>query len=100
MEWIRILIAQHPRRVLALGKAVLLAGSILVLGAIFARMGLMDTNAQRAEAKLPPLRTLAEAYPQHPTWMVPEGPVGFGISAALVLAGMGLTVLAEKTQRR
>jgi hypothetical protein len=100
MEWIRSLVAQYPKRALVLGKALLLAGSILVLGAVFARAGLININADRAEARLPSLRTLAEAYPQYPTWLVPEGPVGFGISAVLVLAGMGLTLVAEKAARR
>ena len=100
MEWIRSRIARHPRRAIVLGKTLLLAGSILVVGAVFARAGLLNTNADRAAAKLPPLHTLAEAYPQYPTWLVPEGPIGFSIAAVLVLAGMGLTVLAEKAAKR
>jgi hypothetical protein len=100
MKRIRDLIAQHPKRAVVVGKTVLLAGSILVVGAVFARAGLVNTNAARADAGLPPLRTLAEAYPQHPTWLVPEGPIGFGISGVLVLVGMGLTVLGEKGLKR
>jgi len=100
MEWIRSRIALHPKRAIVLGKTILLVGSIMVLGAVFARAGLINTNADRAEARMPPLHTLAEAYPQYPTWPVPEGPVGFGLSAVLVLAGMGLTVMAEKARKR
>jgi hypothetical protein len=100
MEWIRALVARYPKRAMVLGKALLLAGGILVVGAVFARAGLVNTNAERAQARLPALHTLAEAYPHHPTWVVPEGPVGFGISAALVLAGMGLALLAEKAGKR
>ena len=100
MEWIRSLIARYPKRAIVLGKTLLLAGSILIVGAVFARAGLININADRAEARLPPLRTLAEAYPQYPTWPVPEGPVGFSISAVLVLVGMGLAVLGEKAARR
>jgi len=77
-----------------LGKTVFLAGAILIVGAVFARAGLVNLNAQRADARLPPLLTLKEAYPQHPTWLVPEGPVGFSIAAVLVLVGTALTVLA------
>lgn len=100
MKWIQSRIARHPKRVMVLGKTLLLTGAILVVGAVFARSGLINTNADRADAKLPPLHTLAEAYPQFVTWPVPEGPVGFSIAAALVLAGMGLTVLAEKANKR
>ncbi len=100
MKWLRALIARSPRRALVIGKTVFLAGAILVLGAVFARASLMAVNAERAEAKLPVLRTLAQAYPQYPTWLVPEGPVGFTISALLVLAGMGLTALASEAVRQ
>lgn len=100
MKWIRDLIALYPKRAIVMGKSLLLAGSILVVGAVFARAGLVNTNAARAEAGLPPLRTLAEAYLRHPTWLVPERPIGFGISAVLVIVGMGLTVLAEKAAKR
>ncbi|MEJ5990177.1 hypothetical protein WG902_09270 [Ramlibacter sp. PS3R-8] len=70
MHWLRSLIARHPRPALVLGKGLFLAGCILILGAIFARAGL--------------------------AWPVPEGPVAFGVAAALVLAGMGLTQMAER----
>ena len=99
MQWLRSRIARYPRQALVLGKTLFLAGAILILGAVFARAGLVATNSERAEAKLPALHTLAEAWPQYPTWLVPEGPVGFGLAAVLVLAGMGLTVLAEKAGR-
>jgi len=100
MKWLRSRIARSPRRWLILGKALFLAGSILIVGAVFARAALVNVNAQRTQASQPALHTLAEAYPRYPTWLVPEGPVGFGISALLVLAGMGLTVLAEQAIKR
>jgi len=100
MHRLRSLIARSPKHALVLGKTLFLAGAILILGAVFARSGLVAVNAERSEAKLPALHTLAEAYPQYPTWFVPEGPVGFSIAALLVLAGMGLTVLAENDRKR
>ena len=99
MNWLRSFVGRFPKRALVLGKALFLAGAILVLGALFARGGLAAINAERAQAKLPGFQALAEAYPQYPTWLVPEGPLGFSIAALLVLAGMGLTVLAEKARR-
>ena len=99
MNWIRYRIARHPRQVLVIGKALLLIGSILVVAAVFARSGLLAENEKRAQAHQPSLRTLAEAYPQYPTWMVPEGPVGYALAAVLVLAGTALTVLAEKAAK-
>jgi di/tricarboxylate transporter len=100
MKWLRSRIGRSPTRALVLGKIVFLAGAILILGAVFARAGLMASNSARAEARLPALQTLAEAYPQYPTWLVPEGPVGFTIAAVLVLVGMGLTVLAGDAARQ
>jgi hypothetical protein len=100
MDSLRSLIARHPRHALVLGKTLFLAGAILIVGAVFARAGLMNVNTQRSDAKQPALHTLAEAYPQYPTWIVPEGPLGYGVAAVLVLAGMGLTTLAEKAARK
>ena len=96
MNWLRSRIARSPRRVRALGKTLFLAGAILILAAVFARAGLVGANAERAQAKLPAFPTLAQAYPQYPTWVVPEGRVGYSIAAILVLLGMALTVLADK----
>jgi hypothetical protein len=95
MQWLRSLVARSPKRWLVIGKTLFLAGAILVVGAVFARAALIAMNSQRAEAKLPTLRTLAEAYPQYPTWVVPEGPVGYTVCALLVLAGTALTVFAS-----
>jgi len=95
MNWLRSLVRRSPQRFLVVGKAIFLAGAILIVGAVFARAGLVAANAERAQAKLPALHTLAEAYPQYPTWLVPEGPVGFAVSAVLVLAGMALVVVAD-----
>ena len=94
MEWLRTQVRRAPRRALVIGKIIFLIGAILIVGAVFARASLTGINSGRAEAKQPPLLTLGQAYPQYPTWLVPEGPVGFSISAVLVLVGMGLTVLA------
>jgi hypothetical protein len=100
MKWLpRLPASLPPRRALILGKTVFLAGAILVLGAVFARGSLGAINAERVDAKLPALRTLAEAYPQYPTWIVPEGPVGFTISAVLVLIGLALIVMAEDARK-
>ena len=99
MEWLRSRIARQPKKAVVLGKTLLAAGGTLVLGAVTARAALMNVNAERVAAKLPPLRTLAEAWPQYPTWIVPEGPVGYAIAAALVIAGMVLVALAEKATK-
>src|SRR3954462_13595085 len=93
-------IALPPWGAMLVGKTLFLAGSILIVGAVFARKGVSNHNTARAEAKLPPVYPLAQAYPQYPTWIVPEGPVGFGIAALLVVVGMTITVLAERAGKR
>ena len=98
MQWLRSLIARAPRRATVIGKALFLAGGILVLAALFGRIGLVSINGERSQAGLSAVRTLAEAYPQYPTWFVPEGPIGFAIAAALVIAGMAVIALAEKSR--
>ncbi|MES2631619.1 MAG: hypothetical protein V4669_01540 [Pseudomonadota bacterium] len=100
MNWLNSYLRRFPRQTLVIGKVVFLAGAILILGAVFARAGLMAVNTERAASKLPALQTLAEAYPQYATWVVPEGPVGFTVAAVLVLVGMVLTGLPGKTRGR
>lgn len=98
MQWLRSLIARAPKRATAVGKALFLAGGVLVLAALFGRIGLVSLNGERTQAGLSAVRTLADAYPQYPTWFVPEGPLGFAVAALLVLAGMGVIALAEKAR--
>ena len=100
MHWLRSFVARSPKAAMVAGKTLFLAGAILILGAVFARAGLIGINADRTDAGLPIFHTLAEAYPQYPTWLVPEGPVGFGIAAVLVLVGTALVVQAEKSRKR
>lgn len=100
MNWLRSLVHRHTMPALVLGKALLLIGGILIMCAVFGRIGLVADNTQRAQAKQPPVKTLAQAYPQYPTAVVPEGPVGFTVAALLVLAGMGLTALAADARQR
>jgi hypothetical protein len=94
MNQLRALLTQAPRTTLVVGKTIFLAGAVLVLAAIFGRVGISAENAARAAANLSKVTTLAEIYPQYPTWLVPEGPVGFIVAAVLVLVGMYLTVIA------
>jgi hypothetical protein len=51
-----------------LGKVLFVAGVILILGAVFARAGMLSINAQRTQAGLPALQKLADAYPRHAAW--------------------------------
>ncbi|RYY97604.1 MAG: hypothetical protein EOO24_19545 [Comamonadaceae bacterium] len=94
MDWFRRRIRRSPQAALIVGKVVFLAGAILVLAAVFARVALMGANADRAQAGQAGFAALADAFPQHPTWLVPEGPVGFTVAALLVLGGMALTLVA------
>ena len=78
MQWLSSLVKRAPNQAMVAGKALFLAGCILILAAIFARAG------------------QAAAVPRALAWLVPEGPLGFAVSALLVLAGMTLILLAEK----
>ena len=58
MQWLRSLIARAPKRATAIGKALFLAGGVLVLAALFGRIGLVSVNGERAQAGLSTLHTL------------------------------------------
>lgn len=100
MNWLRTRIGKAPRQATILGKTLFLAGAILILGAVFARASLLGINADRADAKLPLFQGLAEAYPDLPTWIVPEGPLGYTIATVLVLAGMALVILGDEARKK
>lgn len=100
MKSIRERISRAPKPALILGKTLFLAGGILILAAVFGRAGLMNLNAERAEGKLPPVPNLAQAFPQYPTWLVPEGPVGYAVATLLLLAGMLLASIAADVLKR
>lgn len=100
MNWLRSIVLRHPMPARVLGKTLLLIGGVLIVSAVFGRIGLVADNTRRLESKQPAVKTLAEAFPQYPTHLVPEGPLGFTIAAALVLAGMGLTGLTSDASKR
>ncbi len=100
MNWIRTRIASSPQPALIAGKAVFLAGGLLILAAMYARVELIGINEERARASQPAVQKLAEIQPQFPTWWVPEGPVGYTVAAVLVLAGMYLTVVASEALKK
>jgi hypothetical protein len=100
MNWIRSRITTSPRAALVAGKTVFLAGALMIVAALFGRIGLIGVNAERAQGNLPPLAKLAELYPQYPTWLVPEGPVGYTVAAVLVLVGMYITVRASESLKK
>jgi hypothetical protein len=100
MNWIRSRIATSPKGAMIAGKAVFLAGALLVPAALFARVEMIGINAEREKAKLPIATRLAEVFPQYPTWIVPEGPVGYSVAAALVLLGMYFVVAAGELRKR
>ncbi|MDB5898450.1 MAG: hypothetical protein JWP22_3496 [Ramlibacter sp.] len=99
MNWFYARIRTSPKAALIAGKAVFLAGALLIVAALFGRIELIGANAERAKTQLPALTKLAEAYPQFPTWMVPEGPVGYSVVAVLVLVGMVLVVKASEVAK-
>ena len=75
MQSLRAFLARHSWHARVLGKILVLAGAVIVLGALFARAG-------------------------HPTGLVPDGPVALGAAALLVVAGLALTLAAEKAGKR
>lgn len=100
MNWIRTRIALSPKPALIAGKAVFLAGGLLILAAMYGRVELIGINEERAKANLPAVHKLAEVVAQFPTWWVPEGPVGYIVAAVLVLVGTYFTVVAGEVLKK
>ena len=96
MNWLTRTIAASPQRALIAAKALLLAGGLLVISGMYGRSLLAEANEERTEQNLPLFNTLAESHPHLPTWFVPEGPVGFVVAGAVVLAAIVLATLAKQ----
>jgi hypothetical protein len=79
----------QPRRLVALGRALVSAGGFLLLLGVVAHAATASVGVVRGMAGQTPAEvTLAAVLPSLPTWWVPEGPAGFALASACVVAGL------------
>lgn len=89
-----------PKRATDIGKGLFSAGSLLLVTGLIARLGPVALNAiSRMQGKGASPPTLAELYPQLPTWFIPEGWLGYSVAVLLIVTGLVLISWARKMWR-
>lgn len=88
----------QPKRLMALGQALITAGAALIALGVAGHLAVgLSAVAAHAGGKAPP--SLGEIYVGLPTWFVPEGAVGVIVTAALIASGAWVIYTARKLQR-
>ncbi|WP_421955257.1 hypothetical protein [Polaromonas sp.] len=96
IEWLWIRILRFPDATRLLGHALM--GASFILGMFGWRahkiLGLLDRRLGRVGLEAP--QSLAEMYPDLPTWWIPESPIGFTLVCLVFFIG-ALTAWLGKT---
>jgi hypothetical protein len=99
-DLIPLFLLNPPSRLRTLGYALVNgAGLLLCIGviaqvAVAAVSGVMTLAGGASH-----VTSLAQIYPELPTWWIPEGPLGYVLCAATLGVGLVLTNVASKFQR-
>lgn len=95
IEWLWMQALRSPQLTSLLGQAFM--GGSFAIGVFGWRahkiLGLLDRRLSRVGIEAP--QSLAEMYPNLPTWWIPESPVGFALVFLVFLIG-ALTVWLGK----
>jgi hypothetical protein len=100
MEWLLILMLRHPLAVRFLAWAVFsIASAAIGLGL---RLGRVFSRATRALSRVGVDQefTLANVYPNWPTWWIPETTTGFMTWLVIAVFGVGLAFTAKRLQKQ
>lgn len=93
---------EKPQRLIDLGRGTFTAGAMLLIAGLW---GIMATRSISIFALLAPslqpqaVKTLADLYPELPTWWIPES--AFAFIAVIILAILGFfAAIAGKQYKR
>ena len=91
----------HPERLVAAGGVAMYSAQALLVAGLF---GTVATTAMSSLSVLGTKaaehsKTLAELYPDLPTWWIPESAEAFIAAAALMAAGLWLRLIGRRYQR-
>jgi hypothetical protein len=99
-DLIPLFLLNPPSRLRALGHALINgAGLLLVMGAIAQVAAAAMSAVMNLAGSASHVTSLAQLYPELPTWWVPEGPLGYVLCAATLGVGIVLTSVAGKFER-
>lgn len=100
LDQIPISLLNPPSRLRSLGCALMNgAGMLLIIGAVGQVAVAATTTVMTMAGGEPHITSLAQLYPELPTWWIPEGPLGCGFAAAVFLVGLVANTVAKKVHR-
>lgn len=100
IEWLWMQILRSPQMARFLGRAIM--GASFAIGLFGWRahkvLGLLDRRLGRVSLEAP--KSLAQMYPDLPTWWIPESPLGLTLVCLMffigaLIAWMGKTALRQ-----
>lgn len=100
-EWLIDTFVERPERLIAAGDAAIHSSQVLLVAALVGNVATTAMSSLRVlGVKVTEgIKTLAELYPDLPTWWVPESPAAFLACAALLAAGLWTRHVGRRYQR-
>lgn len=100
LDLIPLFLLNPPSRLRALGHALINGAGLLLLIGVIAQVAVAAVSGVMTLAGgASHVASLAQIYPELPTWWIPEGPLGYVLCAVTLGVGIVLTSLAGKFQR-
>lgn len=100
LDLIPLFLLNPPSRLRSLGRALTNGAGLLLLFGAIGQVAIAATSGVMSLAGgVPHVTSLAQFYPELPTWWIPEGALGYGSCAAILVVGIVLNSVASKVQR-
>lgn len=99
-DLIPLFLLNPPSRLRTLGHTLINGAGLLLLIGVIAQVAVTAISGLRnLTGGASQVASLAQIYPELPTWWIPEGPLGYLLCAATLGVGLVLTSLASRFQR-
>jgi hypothetical protein len=90
----------RPSRIVSLGSGTFSLGSGLIIAGLIGAVGTTAINRLPTLAHSPvDTKTLAEIYPDLPTWWIPESSIGFFLSFVLAMIGVVVALHGKQVSK-
>lgn len=100
LDLVPLFLLNPPSRLKALGQALTNVACLLGAVGVAANVATKAAQAVQSIAGVAPLQvSLAQLYPQLPTWWIPESPLGFAFVGVVLVGGLVIQSTAIKVQR-
>lgn len=91
---------KQPERIMTFGVAFFSLGSVLLFVGLAGHLMVTLSNMGRQIAKLSFNTSLNNAYPEFPSWWIPESYIGYLLALLLIAVGLFLKAYGKKFKRQ